>query len=199
MGDFSTEPSMEDILSSIKRIIAEEGDPGASRGRRTNAQQATPVNDSYGHDDMSVGVLELKDALRSGRGDSPELGGPPPSERPSPLHAIRAPEMAVDRPPVDAPRVATNTIAAATRPADIPEAGNAHDAIVSVQAAQASRGALDALSRLVVTPEAQPATTLDDLVRDMLRPMLRDWLDSQLPGMVEKMVAREIERITGSR
>ncbi|MBL7507994.1 DUF2497 domain-containing protein, partial [Escherichia coli] len=26
MGDISSEPSMEEILSSIKRIIAEEGD-----------------------------------------------------------------------------------------------------------------------------------------------------------------------------
>jgi cell pole-organizing protein PopZ len=31
----------------------------------------------------------------------------------------------------------------------------------------------------------------------MLRPMLKDWLDANLPGMVETMVKREIDRITG--
>ena len=35
MGDVSAEPSMEDILSSIKRIIAEEGDAGTPRHRRS--------------------------------------------------------------------------------------------------------------------------------------------------------------------
>jgi len=34
MGDISAEPSMEEILSSIKRIIAEEGDGMPSRQRR---------------------------------------------------------------------------------------------------------------------------------------------------------------------
>ena len=34
-------------------------------------------------------------------------------------------------------------------------------------------------------------------MREMLRPMLRDWLDANLPTMVEALVAREIDRITG--
>jgi cell pole-organizing protein PopZ len=31
----------------------------------------------------------------------------------------------------------------------------------------------------------------------MLRPMLKDWLDKNLPVIVESMVKREIDRITG--
>jgi cell pole-organizing protein PopZ len=31
----------------------------------------------------------------------------------------------------------------------------------------------------------------------MLRPMLKEWLDAHLPAMVETMVKREIDRITG--
>jgi cell pole-organizing protein PopZ len=42
MGDISSEPSMEEILSSIKRIIAEEGDAAVTtrtrRGRASRAQ-----------------------------------------------------------------------------------------------------------------------------------------------------------------
>ena len=73
------------------------------------------------------------------------------------------------------------------------------DPILSSRAAEASRGSLDALSRMVVKPEVQGSDTLEAMVREMLRPMLRDWLDANLPAMVETMVSREIARITGSR
>ncbi len=68
---------------------------------------------------------------------------------------------------------------------------------MSDRAAEASRGALDQLSRMLVKPETPGGDTLEELVREMLRPMLRDWLDAKLPGMVETMVAREIARISG--
>ncbi len=41
--------------------------------------------------------------------------------------------------------------------------------------------------------------TVEDLIREMLRPMLKGWLDENLPGMVERMVQREIERISKGR
>lgn len=37
MGDLSREPSMEDILSSIRRVIARDEAPGAARAARTPA------------------------------------------------------------------------------------------------------------------------------------------------------------------
>lgn len=36
---------------------------------------------------------------------------------------------------------------------------------------------------------------MDDLARELLRPMLREWLDDNLPGIVEKLVRAEIERV----
>ncbi|MET0246366.1 MAG: DUF2497 domain-containing protein [Sphingomonas sp.] len=47
MGDVSSEPSMEEILSSIKRIIAEEGDAAiGTRSRRSApAQRTDPLRD----------------------------------------------------------------------------------------------------------------------------------------------------------
>ena len=38
--------------------------------------------------------------------------------------------------------------------------------------------------------------TLDQLFATLARPMIREWLDRHLPTMVEKMVAKEIERMT---
>lgn len=39
--------------------------------------------------------------------------------------------------------------------------------------------------------------SVDDLMRELLRPMLQQWLDENLPPLVEKMVDREISRISG--
>ena len=38
--------------------------------------------------------------------------------------------------------------------------------------------------------------TLDALMREMLRPMLKEWLDENLPTLVERMVEKEIARIS---
>ena len=38
--------------------------------------------------------------------------------------------------------------------------------------------------------------TIEDHVLEMLRPMLREWLDNHLPQLVERLVQREINRIT---
>ncbi|MXO75410.1 DUF2497 domain-containing protein [Altererythrobacter aerius] len=42
-------------------------------------------------------------------------------------------------------------------------------------------------------------TSLEGLTRELLRPMLSQWLDANLPGMVERMVKDEIARIAGKR
>lgn len=149
VGDMSTETSMEDILSSIKRIIAEEGDGPVSRVRKP-VRTPAPVYDEDDEDE----VLELKDAVSD----------------PLPPRAAAAPAA----------------------PAPEPD-----PTILSDRAAEASRGALEALSRMVVKPEAPGADSLEALVREMLRPMLSDWLDAKLPAIVETMVAREIARISG--
>ena len=154
MGDVSAEPSMEDILSSIKRIIAEEGDAAAGPRLRKPIKPASlaarvPVEPVDQDDDDEI--LELSDPV------------------PTPKSSQTAPTTAASR---------------------------QRDAILSSQAAEASRGALEALSRIVVKPDTAGSDTLEGLVREMLRPMLSDWLDAHLPEMVEQMVAREIARIT---
>lgn len=59
MGDVSAEPSMEDILSSIKRIIAEDVETGgASRARRRPTPQPIPAETAEDDD-----VLELSEAM----------------------------------------------------------------------------------------------------------------------------------------
>ncbi len=157
---------MEDILSSIKRIIAEEGDGTAvARGRRAPRVPSAAV---------SAPSVPLRRAAPDPR-DVLELSNP----------------------------VFDDAEGEDDTPEAVP-AADINDAILSETAAQASRGALDTLSRMIVKPAAAPADapapeTLEGMVREMLRPMLREWLDAKLPGMVEDMVAREIARITQGR
>ena len=76
--------------------------------------------------------------------------------------------------------------------------------LTSAAMAQSMRDNFAALAMLA-EPGAPPQivrsgeTSLEGLVRDMLRPMLAEWLDKNLPGMVEKMVQAEIARIAGKR
>ncbi len=166
MGDLSGEPSMEDILSSIKRIIAEENDVTPGRGKRPERPVPRRAEaEPSARDD----ILELREPVEP---VSPAALAPPATPiPPQPSAPVAAPESEAAKPVADG--------------------------ILSQRTAAATRGPLDTLSRLVVKPEVSGSDTLESMVREMLRPMLREWLDANLPHMVEAMVAREIDRITG--
>ncbi|KQR84013.1 hypothetical protein ASG07_05225 [Sphingomonas sp. Leaf343] len=195
----SVEPSMEEILSSIKRIIAEEGD-GPTRGRRLSRPAPPPRDDDHE-------VLELRDPM-------PEPARPdfarvePGFDRrpePAPVEPVRADPARIEPARVEPirPEAVARTESEptsrveASRPEPVAPARSEDEPIISASAAEASRGSLENLSRLLVKPDPASDGTLEGMVRDMLRPMLRDWLDRNLPAMVETMVADEIARITG--
>jgi cell pole-organizing protein PopZ len=161
MGDVSNEPSMEDILSSIKRIIAEEGESAVTARVRRPAR-AVPPPPAVDEDE----ILELSE--------------------PAPVES---------RQPAAAPTPEPEPVIA---PAPVLDAAPA-EPILSATTAQATRGPLEALSRMLVKPDVAGSDTLEGMVREMLRPMLREWLDANLPRMVEEMVQREIARITADR
>jgi cell pole-organizing protein PopZ len=56
-----------------------------------------------------------------------------------------------------------------------------------------------AFNSLAHTVLVQNSRTLEDLVREMLKPMLKEWLDDNLPNMVERLVRAEIERVSRGR
>lgn len=56
-----------------------------------------------------------------------------------------------------------------------------------------------AFNSLAHTVLVQNARTLEDLVREMLRPLLKTWLDDNLPSLVERLVRAEIERVSRGR
>jgi cell pole-organizing protein PopZ len=186
MGDVNGEPSMEEILSSIKRIIAEEGDtPGRSRRPSRTTTAPVDLDPAYldgDHDDDEI--LELSDPMPD-RTPRPAKSPVPTSvdTPPEPRHA--APQMA--------PQTTLPKAAPSAKPQ--PATDTTAEPIVSRHTAAATRAPLEALTRMMVKPESGNDGTLEGLVREMLRPMLREWIDANLPNMVEDMVSREIAKI----
>lgn len=196
MGDLSGEPSMEDILASIKRVI-KEGDAPAPR-RAPAPTPAARDEDEPTRDQ----ILELNEPL-----GAPEPVAPPPASF-APPRAVEAfeervaaaptPTPVASPAPAPAPPPAPEPAPVVSTPTPTPTPAPTIDELPVVSAAtvQATRGALGALSKLIVKPEPDSDGTLEGLVREMLRPMLSDWLDQNLPHLVEQMVAREIAKIT---
>lgn len=99
MGDLSAEPSMEEILSSIKRIIAEEGDGPAQRGRRPSRAPVPAADLASPPAASGDEVLELSDPMPVARPlpDPPKQGvvAPAPvADRPARAEQIVSPEAA---------------------------------------------------------------------------------------------------------
>ncbi len=71
------------------------------------------------------------------------------------------------------------------------------DALMSSEAREAANESMTALESTLVRGYPGSENTLEGVVKDLLRPMMKEWLDANLPMVVERMVAREISRITG--
>jgi cell pole-organizing protein PopZ len=186
------EPSMEEILASIRRIISEEGDgskPLPAAAPAPVAPAAAPAADRRAAPAPARPAQASRPA--AGRDDVLELAPPPRQGADAPVHPqpyrYQAQPIAPQSQPVQ-PQ-------AERRPG--PSTGD--DALMSAGSATAATAAFGALSgggAPGLPPLSEGGRTLDDLVRDMLRPLLKAWLDQNLPPLVERLVCVEIERLS---
>jgi cell pole-organizing protein PopZ len=167
MGDLSREPSMEEILTSIKRIIAEEGEEAVKAAPR--AQRRARVEPLPEASDEAEEILELTNPVEESQAAQPQEAAAAGPAR------VRA--------AISAAREA------------VTQAGE-EEGMLSAASEISARHSLATLSTMLVKPQAGEDNTLDGLVRNLLRPMLKDWLDANLPALVEEMVGKEIARIT---
>ena len=205
----SQEPSMEEILASIRRIIAEDdSEKSAQRPAKAASVELNPdAGAALPEVERATGESyspPLLDAARIGA-----LSGTANAARSSTVLDLTEPMVSTASRPA-APAVASSPApvppappidhAVADEAVSVSQSGGEHDAERGVLISSATSAAVDsAFNALAQTVLVHNARTLEDLVREMLRPMLKVWLDDNLPGMVERLVRAEIERVSRGR
>jgi cell pole-organizing protein PopZ len=199
------EPTMEEILASIRRIISEDDAPAETAAAPASTPEPTPepaeaspaVTDETPSVQEPVAVeedvLELTDRYEAP--DAEHLGDldiAPSEVEPEPFpQAPAVSESAFE--PVSEP--------VAPEPASYPAATG--DTLVGDSAATSAASAFAGLAASLRQPEPAAFSggtgpTIDDLARQLLRPLLKEWLDANLPAIVEAQVRKEVERIARS-
>jgi len=190
------EPSMEEILASIRRIIADDDAakpaPKPSEPTKPAAPAAASARaDTADPDEMDTMLADLD--------ENPAEPAPSPPEEVLELTeamAAPAPEPAQSsfrRIELDQDVVFHEAAAAQPPPPVVPRPSAADLPLLSTAASAVVHSAFGSLAHSVL---AQNTRTLEDLVKEMLRPMLKAWLDDNLPVMVERLVRAEIERVS---
>jgi uncharacterized protein len=205
------EPTMEEILASIRRIIADDDSarPAPVPAKPAMAPAPAPMpapalaaaddrnDDDDDDDDGTPGEFGNSQTQGIVANDVFERRDAAPSQPPAiSTSAAASDEMFGDALDPEEP-------AESARPMPLAPAASSADPRVPGEAALLSpraTAAVDlAFNTLAHTVLVQNSRTLEDLVREMLKPMLKAWLDDNLPNMVERLVRAEIERVSRGR
>lgn len=209
------EPTMEEILASIRKIIADDG-PAPTAGRPvmrevTAEPSSSRPNFSYDNDADDLGMFEgdesdLADEIAGEVAEEftteikgPEfsfeaiLGASTAREAVTPA-PMPEPEPEIDPPFQPTPRPAPRAVQPAPQPEPkMPAAPRyANEPLTDAQTAESAAGAL---GKLISKMDLGSDNTLEGLVRELLKPMVKEWLDANLARIVEEKVEAEVQRI----
>lgn len=170
------EASVEEILASIKQVIARDNRAGALEERRRR--------ESDGLKNLSA---EMDAAEQDGL---PAAAGPEFGDADGVLNLSEADFVEQDE----------DFTRSGAEQADA-EDDTPLTADPLRESIRENFAALAMLSKPGMQPQIVRSgeTSLEGLARELLRPLLSEWIDKNLPGMVEKMVQAEIARIAGKR
>ncbi len=187
----SQEPTMEEILASIRRIISEDGEPegeGESEEAASEAAEPEPEEPSAGDN-----VLELTEVVEEEEPAEPE---------PEPEPAAEEEEITLD----DGGDTGGD-VAPEPEPLPDPEPEPAleiedfnDEGLVSPATAQSTATAFTDMTSAVNATRGMGLgqnQTLEAIVKELLRPMLKDWLDENLTALVQRIVEREVVKLAG--
>jgi hypothetical protein len=204
------EPSMEEILASIRRIIADDeaGKPSVPPVPPAKAPAPPsaiikafpePAAPAAAPEPTAMNQNDI-DAMLAGFDAEPEAATPaaPAGDILELTEALEANPAAAAAQPGFRTVEAGADVAFGEASAPLSEAPPAAHAeeqggLLSGHTTAAVTSAFGTLAHTVLV---QNARTLEDLVREMLRPMLKAWLDDNLPTIVERQVRAEIERVS---
>ena len=219
------EPTMEEILASIRRIISEDSgtEESAAPAAAPEPEEVPETEPEPEPEQEELATLSAEDEanileLTEPLPEEPLMAEPAPEPEPAyvpePVEELIEDDIEFGPEPDPVPEPAPEPVVAAAPqpapPAPAPAAPAQADPvfeepamsaqsqpIVSGDAEKAASAAFGALASSLAS--GGEGRTLEEIVSDMLRPMLKEWLDSNLPPLVERLVAEEIERIARRR
>lgn len=221
MASAQPEPSMEEILASIRRIISEDdhGEEDGSAGIEQGSSRSEDKGPSRQDEDSAPGFLtaekkpsasdrstflESKSASASPIAAEPDGAGSASTDRslgatdvgqsgPFSLDAGSRDERALDQAPVAAPTTSARTSGYGSAMSALESESNETHLIDDMAAGIASDSFRSLARSIRVSSEGEK--TLEDIVTDLLKPLIKEWLDQHLASIVEEKVQDEVERI----
>lgn len=194
------EPTMEEILASIRRIINEDEDEKPAEAEAEAAPEPEP---EQAEPEAAAEPVSEPEPEPEPQFDAEPVSEP---EEDDVLELTERVEDAAPEPePEEEPVSLSDDLMILDREDDEPEpepapqsAEEDEDRLVDDAPATAAAGMFAALSENLRVSSDQ-GQTLEGIVRELLRPMLKQWLDDNLPSIVEEKVQAEIERIARRR
>jgi cell pole-organizing protein PopZ len=214
----AADPSMEDILASIRRILSEDEKAPPSGSHPAEAPAAAPADvlvldetmlvEAPPHDHAGTGAGEapavpppasieadLAELILAQSAQQAEAAGPPPAPvppAPDPEPHV-TPALDSNMPDLMSPEASEAPAAGHRRPPAPSEPLVAPESAAATQSVVA--GLMRQLSSERATPIYRAGPSIEDLVREEMRPLLAHWLDTHLPPMVERLVRAELDRV----
>jgi uncharacterized protein len=194
------EPSMEEILASIRKIISDDPPSAAqtslpgptdspmlssirpatsSPSQAAFAEQPSAPRREPSQAEIDAMLVQLRETRHE-----PAVQEAPPGLRGE--HRLE---------PAPPPSFDNQVSRGSEQPhveSAAPEPSAGESALMSAGTAAQVGSAFNRLAQAVAAPRGP---TLEEMVTGMLRPMLKTWLDENLPAMVERLVQAEIERV----
>jgi len=214
------EPTMEEILASIRRIIADDdttkAEPVPAKQSAPSAAAAPSVGPATAAPgpvlgSVAAGASESRESAAAAEREQVEMDAEvsafngemnDTSDESSDVLELTE-SMRANTSAFDVVEGAPDVEFSEPEPAELPPqriprpaASRPDRRLLSSRTAAAVDSAFNSLAHTVLV---QNARTLEDLVREMLKPMLKSWLDDNLPSMVERLVRAEIERVSRGR
>ncbi|MBL28801.1 MAG: pole-organizing protein PopZ [Rhodospirillaceae bacterium] len=194
------EPSMEEILSSIRRIIsadtpAEEAKP-AEEEEEAAPPPPPPPPEEEPEEEEDEDVLELTDVVEPDSDDELDIDVDQEIDSFEPAAHFGEPEIADeddDELPEEEPE--EEYVPPPVRDRDFQQADSELVSPPTAAASMAAFASLNSAARGEPLPFDVGGRTVEQLAAELMRPILREWLDQNLPSMVERLVRAEIKRL----
>lgn len=200
-------PTMEEILQTIRGVIAGEMDESDDKKEDEDILQLTEVAEAPASKEKLEVIQEdmpaAKEKIEVIKEDMPEPKEKLDIER----EEQKSEKIDIEKEDMPAPKEKLEVEkeeAQEVEPLDILKEAIAErksldteEKLVSTESVSESKEAMKGLLNNIqpIGPKLRSGATLDDLVVEALRPYLKEWLDKHLPEIVNRLVAKEIRRI----